>query len=96
MSGFEHYERELADLDHEIRHYAAICDVHLAHRGEVEACLRARHDTWPADKARETLHGLLILRIKLEAEMIDQNEQETGTPEKPARSRRCAPLCLLL
>ncbi len=71
MSGFEHYERELADLDHEIRHYAAICDVHLAHRGEVEACLRARHDTWPADKARETLHGLLILRIKLEAEMIE-------------------------
>ena len=28
-------------------------------------------DTAAADKARETLHGLLILRIKLEAEMIE-------------------------
>lgn len=70
MSGFEHYERELADLDHEIRYYAAVCGVDLASWGEVEACLRVHHDSWAADKARETLHGLLILRIKLEAEMI--------------------------
>lgn len=70
MSGFEHYHRELADLDHEIRHYAAVCGVDLANRGEIEACLRVHHDTWAADKARETLHGLLILRIKLETEMI--------------------------
>lgn len=29
------------------------------------------HDGWVADKARESLHGLLILRIKLETEMIE-------------------------
>jgi hypothetical protein len=72
MSGFEHYERELADLDHEIHHYAAICGVDLANRYEIEACLRNHHETWAADKARSTLQGLLVLRIKLEAEMIGQ------------------------
>lgn len=70
MSGFEHYERELADLDHEIRHYASVCGVDLADRGAVEACLMIHHDSWAEDKARESLHGLLILRIKLEAEMV--------------------------
>ncbi|NJD26167.1 MAG: hypothetical protein FIB06_12250 [Betaproteobacteria bacterium] len=60
----------MADLDHEIRHYASVCGVDLADRGAVEACLMIRHDGWAADKARESLHGLLILRIKLEAEMI--------------------------
>lgn len=70
MSGFGHYERELADLDHEIRHYASICGVDLADRGSLEACLMVHHDTWAEDKARETLHGLLILRIKLETEMV--------------------------
>lgn len=75
MSGFEHYERELADLDHEIRRYAAICDVNLANRHEIEACLRDHHASWADDKARESLQGLLILRIKLEAEMIEQGLQ---------------------
>ena len=71
MSGFEHYERELANLDHEIRHYAAVCGVDLANRGEIEACLRIRHKTWVASKARDSLHGLLILRIKLESDMLE-------------------------
>ncbi|HJV93565.1 MAG TPA: hypothetical protein VJ572_08800 [Azonexus sp.] len=71
MSGFEHYERELADLDHEIRRYAAICGVDLGNRHEIDACLRNHHDNWVADKARESLQGLLVLRIKLEAEMIE-------------------------
>lgn len=71
MSGFENYPKELAELDHEIRHYAAVCRVDLANRGEVEACLRNHHDNWADDKARETLRGLLILRIKIEAEMIE-------------------------
>ena len=70
MSGFEHYERELADLDHEIRHYAAICGIDLANRYEIDACLRNHHDSWASDKARASLQGLLVLRIKLEAEMI--------------------------
>jgi len=71
MSGFEHYGRELADLDHEIRRYAAICGVSLANRYEVERCLGEHHDSWADDKARESLQGLLVLRIKLETEMIE-------------------------
>lgn len=70
MSGFEHYDRELRELDHEIHRYAALCRVDLANRPEIEACLRIYHAGWAEDKARESLHGLLILRIKLEAEMI--------------------------
>ena len=72
MSGFEHYERELAEIDHEIRHCAAVCGVNLADRGQVDACLLVHHDGWAANKARESLHGLLVLRIKLEAEMLEQ------------------------
>jgi hypothetical protein len=72
MSGFEHYDRELRELDKEIHHYAALCHVDLIQHHEIEACLRQRHDGWAADKARETLRGLLILRIKLETEMIEQ------------------------
>lgn len=71
MSGFEHYDRELRELDNEIHRYAAICRVDLGNRPEVEACLLRHHDGWANDKARESLHGLLILRIKLEAEMIE-------------------------
>jgi len=71
MSGFEHYDREMADLDHEIRRYAAICGVDLARRHEVDACLGDHHDAWADDKARGSLQGLLILRIKLEAEMLE-------------------------
>lgn len=71
MSGFENYDQELTELDHEIRHYAAICGVNLANRYEIEACLRNHHDTWAEDKARENLRGLLVLRIKVETEMIE-------------------------
>ncbi|HJW25361.1 MAG TPA: hypothetical protein VJ576_10720 [Rhodocyclaceae bacterium] len=71
MSGFENYPQELADLDHEIYHYAAVCGVNLANRGEVEACLRNHHGDWVHDKARDTLQGLLVLRIKVETEMIE-------------------------
>ena len=71
MSGFEHYERELADLDHEIWRYASICDVRLDHRHELERCLGEHHATWADDKARQSLQGLLVLRIKLEAEMLE-------------------------
>lgn len=71
MSGFEHYDRELASLDNELRHYAAVCGVNLANRHEIDACLRQHHAGWAADKARESLQGLLVLRIKLEAEMIE-------------------------
>lgn len=71
MSGFENYPQELADLDHEIRHYAAVCGVDLGKRHEIEACLNAPHDSWADDKARTTLRGLLVLRIKVETEMME-------------------------
>ena len=71
MSGYEHYSEELSSLDHEIMHYAAVCAVDLRNRGEIDACLRVHHDSdWINDKARETLRGLLVLRIKVEEEMI--------------------------
>jgi hypothetical protein len=72
MSGFEHYQQEIADLDHEIHKYAMICGVNLANRHEIDACLRDHHESWAADKARESLQGLLMLRIKVETEMIEQ------------------------
>ena len=71
MSGFEHYDRELKDLDREIYRYAVICGVNLGNRHEVDACLRNHRDSWVDDKARESLQGLLILRIKLETEMVE-------------------------
>ena len=72
MSGFENYGDELTDLDREIVHYAAICDVDLADHAAIHACIDAPHETGADDKARETLRGLLLLRMKIETEMIEQ------------------------
>ena len=71
MSGFEYYDQELAALDHEIRHYAVICGVNLANRYEIDACLHNHHSQMAKDIAQENLRGLLILRIKVETEMIE-------------------------
>ncbi|HZX33382.1 MAG TPA: hypothetical protein VFF03_18680 [Rhodocyclaceae bacterium] len=81
MSGFENYPQELSDLDREIHHYAAVCGVDIANRAEVEACLKVHHEAWADDKARETLHGLLILRIKVETEMLEHGM--TPPPLRP-------------
>ena len=72
MSGFENYGDELADLDREIVHYAAICRVDLADHAAIHACIDAPHETGDDDTARETLRGLLLLRMKVETEMIEQ------------------------
>lgn len=85
MSGFEDYHRELAELDHEIRKYAAICGVDLANKAEIEHCLHHPHADWASDKARQSLQGLLVLRIKLETEMLEQGftpaPLQTRTPD---------------
>ncbi|MCL2345534.1 MAG: hypothetical protein FWC58_06745 [Desulfobulbus sp.] len=87
MSGFEHYDSELRELDHEILRYAAICGINLANRHEIDACLADDHLSWARDRARESLRGLLILRLKLEAEMIESGYSPTpllpptATPE---------------
>lgn len=70
MSGFENYEQELAELDHEILHYAALCGVNIADHAAIRACIAQPHEDWAHDKARETLRGLLILRVKIEEEML--------------------------
>lgn len=70
MSGLEHYDRELASLDSEIHRYAVICGIDLGKRPELEACLKNHRADWADDKARESLQGLLLLRGKVEAEML--------------------------
>ena len=72
MSGFEHYGKELAELDREIVHYAAVCGVDLADHAAIKTCLELAHETWAEDKARQTLRGLLMLRMKLETEMLER------------------------
>lgn len=74
MSGFEHYQEELAGLDREIAHYAAICGLLIesaASRKEIEALLHSLPADGKENHARETLQALLILRIRLETEMIE-------------------------
>lgn len=75
MSGFENYEQELVDLDREILHYAALCGVDIADHAAIRACLAKPHEEWAGDKARETLRGLLVLRIKIEEEMLTLGQQ---------------------
>ena len=70
MSGFENYREELAQLDHEILHYAALCNVDISDHAAIHACIKLHHDGWAEDKSRSTLNGLLMLRIKLEEEML--------------------------
>lgn len=90
MSGFEHYREELVKLDHELRHYAAICGVELGDRPAILRCLTEAHDGWAADKARQSLRGLLQLRLKIETEMIELGLQPPllapgpGTDPAPA------------
>ena len=71
MSGFEDYAHELALLDREILLYASLCHIDLANQTELRLCLADVHDSWPEDKARQSLRGLLQLRMKLETEMIE-------------------------
>lgn len=72
MSGFENYSREMAELDQEIHHYAAICGIDLADRPALRRCLEAPGGDSADSQAHATLHGLLILRIKVETEMLEQ------------------------
>jgi hypothetical protein len=72
MSGFEHYGRELRDIDHEIAHWALVCRIDPTDVVQVEACRKESLTVHGADHPYENLHGLLLLRLKLEAEMIEQ------------------------
>jgi hypothetical protein len=78
MSGFENYPEELAEIDHEIVRYASICGVDIGNPHALHEVLSNHRDKWADNKARESLRGLLLLRLTLEAEMIAQ-----GLPVKP-------------
>lgn len=70
MGGFEHYRDEIAALDREILYNASLCGVDIADHAAIHACLAWHREGHAADKARETLEGLLVLRLKIEAEML--------------------------
>jgi len=72
VSGFEDYPQELSRIDREIFHYAAVCAVDLGDAVALKQCLTDVHDEWAEDKARQSLRGLLMLRLKVEAEMIER------------------------
>jgi hypothetical protein len=71
MSGFEHYNRELRDIDHEIARWAVVCGIDPTDVVQVEACRKERRTVHGTDHPYENLRGLLLLRLKLEAEMIE-------------------------
>lgn len=69
MSGFEHYRQELADLDHEIGKYAMILGIDLSNAARLETL--AVEGNQSSDPALASLRGLLVLRLKVETEMLD-------------------------
>lgn len=75
VSGFEDYRGELADIDREIHHYAAVCGIDLGNADALQRCLRDQNTQWSEDKARSSLRGLLALRLKVEIEMLEQGFQ---------------------
>ena len=67
MSLFENYPREMSEMDQQVRHYAAICGIDPADRPALDLVMHDHASTG----ARATLRGLLILRLKVEAGMLD-------------------------
>lgn len=85
MSGFENYREEIARIDQEIRHHAAVCGVDPDDRGAMERATINHRQAPSPDLAWENLRGLLILRLKVETEMIELGyavPPPVGTPEK--------------
>lgn len=82
MSGFENYPTELKDLDAQIRHYAVICGIDPAQALQLDQVF---HDHG-ATGYRETLRALLILRLKVETEMLQDGQtpplSEVPLPEQ--------------
>ena len=71
MSGFENYREEIKRIDREIRHHASICGLDPLDRVALKkAAIDHRQQLIP-DPAWENLRGLLMLRLRVEAEMIE-------------------------
>lgn len=71
MSGFENYREEIARIDREIRHHAAVCGVDPDDRVALEQATIAHQGRMAPDLAWENLRGLLILRLMVETEMTE-------------------------
>lgn len=67
MSLMANYPHELRELERQIRNYAAICGVEAENARELDEVIHDRNATG----TRETLRALLILRLKVEAGMMD-------------------------
>lgn len=85
MSGFENYREEIARIDREIRHHAAVCGVDPGDRVAIERATTEHRQDGAPDSARETLRGLLVLRLMVETEMAELGlavPPIAGTPEQ--------------
>lgn len=71
MSGFENYREEIARIDREIRHHAAVCGVDPNDRLAMELATIEHRQALSPDVAWENLRGLLILRLMVETEMVE-------------------------
>lgn len=80
MAGFEDFRGELADIDRQITHYAAVCGVDLGDHARLRACLAQAHADWGADRARAAMHALLALRLSVEIKMLAAGGQPPDMP----------------
>lgn len=71
MSGFENYREEIARIDREIRHHAAVCGVDPGDQVAMEQATIKHQGQMAPDLAWENLRGLLILRMMVETEMTE-------------------------
>lgn len=85
MSGFENYRDELARVDREILYHAAVCRLDPSDRVAMERAAIERQQQAP-DAAWENLRGLLVLRLKVETEMLELgfSVPPLGAPVKAA------------
>lgn len=70
MSTFDNRFEELAGLDREILHYAALCGLDVADHVAIHASISRHRQERTDDRSLETLEGLLMLRLKVEEEML--------------------------
>lgn len=71
MSGFENYREEIARIDREIRHHAAVCGVDPDDHAAMAQATMEHQGRLAPDLAWENLRGLLILRLLVETEMTE-------------------------
>lgn len=86
MSDFENYRDEIARIDREIRHHAAVCGVDADDHAAIERATTEHRQDGAPDRARENLRGLLILRMMVETEMTELG-LAVPPPASPSENR---------